>query len=241
MINSKERLMRNEVMAIPAPEFTNTWHPVSHKEVIESLDYLLKAKGVGVVQEIYSTKSNGQNLFGTWVLDIERNGKHIQLGFRNSIKKTFAVGICAGTFVVVCSNMQFKGEFIEFRKHTSGLNYEELLQLGDRAFEQVIDQGNKAIEWHERLHSINLDTTGLKCITYDAMEKGILAPTRFNQFQQAYQEEIELTKNEGSLYEFHAAITRMNRDLNLFTVDNRTRALADLCDTYINQRFYENC
>lgn len=232
-MNSKEMLTRNEVMAIESPEYTKTWHPISHREVIESLDEVLNVKQIGVVQERYSIKNGGDNMFGSWVLDIEKNGTRIQLGFRNSISKTFAVGICAGTFVIVCSNMQFRGEFIEFRKHTSGISYEELLQLGNRAVDQVVEQGNKIIEWQGGLSKYELNVPKFKQITYDAMEQGILAPNHFNKFLSSYREEAELTKNE-SLYEFHGAITRMNRGLNLFTVDRRTRSLADLCDQYAN-------
>lgn len=232
-MNSKEMLTRNEVMAIESPEYTKTWHPISHREVIESLDEVLNVKQIGVVQERYSIKNGGDNMFGSWVLDIEKNGTRIQLGFRNSISKTFAVGICAGTFVIVCSNMQFRGEFIEFRKHTSGISYEELLQLGNRAVDQVVEQGNKVIEWQGNLSKYELNVPKFKQITYDAMEQGILAPNHFNKFLSSYREEVELTKNE-SLYEFHGAIIRMNRGLNLFTVDRRTRSLADLCDQYAN-------
>jgi hypothetical protein len=129
--------------------------------------------------------------------------------------------------------MQFKGEFIDFRKHTSGLDFDELLMLGNRAFDQVLVQGNQAIAWHDSLHKVPLIEDNFKCITYDALDQGILAPNRFNEFQSAYAEELELVKGKnGTLYQFHGAITRMNRDLNLFTIDNRTRKLADLCDQY---------
>ena len=36
-MNSKERFSRNEIMAIKSPEFTKTWHPIAHAEVIKSL------------------------------------------------------------------------------------------------------------------------------------------------------------------------------------------------------------
>jgi len=230
-MNSKKRFNRAEIMAIEAPDYTKTWHPVKHGDVIDTMDMVLQAKGVGVISETYSIKNGGNNLFGTWVLDIEKDGKNIQLGFRNSISKNFAVGICAGTYVMVCSNMQFRGDYIEFRKHTSGLDHEELLSLGMRAFDQVLDQGNKAIEWHSSLNQFPLFGEQFKCATYDAMEMGILAPNHFNSFLDTYKAERDLT-GDSSLFEFHGAITRMNRYLNLFTIDRRTRELSELCDRY---------
>lgn len=234
MFNSKERFDRKAIMAIPSPAYTKTWHPISHKEVITSLDTVIKNKGIKVRQETYSVKNNGRNIFGTWVLDIEKKGKLIQVGFRNSIMKNFAVGFCAGTWVIACSNMMFKGEFIEFRKHTSGIDYDELLEIEDRTLDQVIKQGNELIEWQNGLRKHKLDEPVFKQITYDAMDQGILAPNHFNAFLQAHTEELELVKSKnGTLYEFHGAITRMNRELNLFTIDNRTRDLGVLCDQYM--------
>jgi hypothetical protein len=230
-MNSKERCSRSEIMAIEAPEYTKTWHPIPHSALIESLDLVLKEKGVGIKYETYSTRTNGSNLFGTWVLDIEKDNKNIQIGFRNSISKSYAVGICAGTFIIVCSNMQFKGDYIEFRRHTGRLDYDELKSLTSRAFDQVVDSGYKAIEWHSSLNQSPLDGDRFKCATYDAFTRGIIAPQKFSNFIEAYEMEQGLS-GESTLYEFHGAITRMQNKLNLFTVDSRSRKLADLCDQY---------
>lgn len=231
--NSKERMTRKEIVTIEAPAYTKTWHPVKHADVIKSLDTVLKEKGVGIKSESYSIKNNGMNVFASWVLDIKKKGMDLMMGWRNSISKVFAVGLCAGTHITVCSNMQFKGDFIDFRKHTSGLNFEELLMLGNRAFDQVLEQGNEAIAWHDSLHKVPLIGSNYKNIVYDALDMGILAPNKFNEYQQAHDEELELSKSKtGTLYEFHGAVTRMNRNLNLFTIDSRTRKLAELCDQY---------
>ncbi len=234
MMNSKERITRNEVMAISSPERTKTWNPIAHSEVIRSLDSVLNDKGIGVVTESYSVKNNGNNIFGTWVLDIEKRGKQIAIGFRNSIAKLFAVGICSGVNVIACSNMTFRGDaFIEFRKHTSKISYDELLTIENRAIDQAIDQSTKLIDWQNSLRKCRLNEPEFKQITYDAMDSGILAPNRFKAFQEAYAEELNLTKvKNGTLYEFHGAITRMSRELNLFTVLNRTTDLNNLCNRY---------
>ncbi len=230
-MNSKDRFTRVDVMAIPAPPFTKTWHPIPHREVIEGLQKVVDAKGIGIRQETYSVTNKGNNMFGAWTLDVEQDGKYVQVGFRNSISKDFAVGICAGTFVVVCSNMQFRGEFVEFRKHTSGLDPEEILLLGSRAFNKVLDEGRLLIEWQNQLRDYPLTSVDFKCITFDAMREGIFGANHFNAFLNAHGEEARLA-GEHSLYTFHGAVTRMIRGINLFSIDERTRTLANLCDAY---------
>lgn len=237
-MDSKQRFTRNEVMAIPAPAYTKTWHPVPHKDVIESLDLVTRKAGVGVMQETYSVTNKGANMFGAWTLDIGVEGKQIQMGFRNSISKQFAVGICAGTWVMVCSNMAFRGDFIEFRKHTSGLDMEELLSIGLRAFDRVVVDGKRLIEWTNQLRDYEVSDRAFKVLTFDAMQQGVFGANHFNAFLAAHDEERRLSKNQ-SLYEFHGAVTRMINKVNLFTIDERTRTLGNLCDGYaidLNQR-----
>jgi hypothetical protein len=233
MINSKVRLGRNEVEAIPSPEYTKTWHPISHKEVLGALTTVVEAAGVGVVSESYSVKNNGRNLFGTWALDMALgNGSLVQLGFRNSLMKTFAVGVAAGVGVIACSNMQFNGEFLEFRKHTSGLDFDELLITANAAFSKVMVQSMELHNWQESLRETALPAADFKALTFDAMKAGIVAPNRFRHFIESHEDEIELYKGEDSLYQFHGAATRLNRDNNLFTIGYRTADLKVLCDGY---------
>ena len=228
-MNSKDRFSRAEVMAIPAPAYTKTWHPVPHREVITSLEQVVTGRGVGIMNETYSITNKGANLFGAWTLDIGLEGKQVQMGFRNSTDKSFAVGICAGTWVMVCSNMQFRGDFIEFRKHTSGLEVIDLLTIGTRAFDKVVTEGQNLIEWQNQLVDYPIKEQDFKCLTFDAMKGGVFGANHFNAFLTAYDEEKALTGND-SLYEFHGAATRMIRNINLFSIDTRTRVLGNLCD-----------
>ena len=232
----KNQLTRAEISAIPAPKPTKTWNPVSHGALVSCLTNVVERAGIGVVSEHYSTKGQlGENMFGNWVLDIGDNDAKIQLGFRNSVRKEFAVGICSGTFVLVCSNMAFSGEFIEFRRHTGRLCLEELEAIGEKALEQVIKQGLKAIDWQKALRKHPLNTSSFKCITYDLMVGGVIPPSTLPKFLEAHEEEVALT-HEKTLHEVHGAATRMIRGSNLFIVDERTRLLSATINTYRRQK-----
>ena len=223
-------LTRNEVMAIEAPAFTKSWHPMSHGSVVQAMDTILEAEKIGVIKERYDVTKDGANLFASWALDIGMDMK-INLGFRNSTDKSFALGVCSGTFTIVCSNMCFNGDFVEFRKHTSGLEYDEVLEIGARSLKTVVGNGQKQIEWQNGLANYPVSPSRFKMLTYDAMVDGILPPSNFAGFIDSYNEEVELFKRE-SLYEFHGAVTRLSRTSSLFTISNRTVGLNALCDKY---------
>jgi hypothetical protein len=223
-------LTRPEVLSIPAPQFTKSWHPMAHSAVIGALDMILGSEQIGVVRERYDVTKDGANMFGSWTLDIG-NGTKIQLGFRNSTCKAFAIGVCSGTWVMVCSNMCFSGDFVEFRKHTSGLDYDELLEIGGRSIKTVVANGKKQIGWQDNLVTYPVSPARFKMLTYDAMAEGVLPPSNFAAFLDSYNEETTLSKRE-TLYEFHGAVTRLSRTSSLFTINHRTVALNALCDRY---------
>jgi hypothetical protein len=232
MMNSKERFTEAEIVAIPSPEYTKSWNPISHGEVIQSVQAVIDEKGVGVVNKSYSTTNNGRNMFGSWTLDLMHGEtSRVQIGFRNSIMKKFAVGMCGGDHVIVCSNLMFSGEFVEFRKHTSGLDFEELIAVAGRAFDKVLVDSERTHAWHESLKEVPLPQADFKALTYDAMAAGIIPPNRFKNFIASVEQEQEIYR-DLTLYQFHGGVTRLVRDNNLFTVSDRTRDLKLICDEY---------
>jgi hypothetical protein len=228
------RITKQEIMAIESPERTKTWNPISHGEVIRSIEDVVEKNGIGVMSESYSTTNNGRNMFGTMTLDAPLgNNAYTMIGFRNSIMKKFAVGLCCGTDVTVCSNLMFSGEYMEFRKHTSGLDYDQLLNIATIAFEDAFKQSKQLYDWQESLRHVDFQEEDMKAITFDSLKAGVIAPNRFKRFLECYDEELELTKKENGLYEFHGAVTRMNKAHNLFTVAGRTSKLNCMCEDYI--------
>jgi len=229
---STARVTEAEVMAIPEPEFTSSWHPVSHARVIGSLDLAVRDHGLGVVERNYNIRREGKQMFGTWQLDQKTNGSSWMVGFRNSIDKEFAVGIVAGTHVFVCSNMAFSGKFIEFRRHTGGLDAEELVQVATRSIGKLIGEMKDFSQWHEGLKAYGLLERDLKVLVYDAMKNWVFPPSKFQGFLECYREEKQL-RHHDSLYTFHGACTRLSRESSLFTVSERNGALVKIINNHI--------
>ena len=210
---------RNEVMAVPAPPFTETWHPVAHSDILTSFENAMvkRANGLSVVNEQYSLSANGANMFGVWHLDQRINGMASTIGIRNSINKSFALGVCSGTHVFVCDNMAFSGEFIEFKRHTKGLTIESLRTIFQNAVPQIIEDIENFNSWHLKLKEIDLSENDFKLLTYESFVSGVTPPSKFAEFIEAYRNEKAQT-----LFGFHGAITRMLRGKPLQTISHRS-------------------
>ena len=221
------------VRMVPEPEFTKSWHPVSHGKVIDSLELAVKNYGLDIVKRQYSLHNKGMNMFGTWHLSSTFNGGGWMVGLRNSMNKSFAIGICAGTNVFVCSNMMFSGKFIEVRRHTSGVDLEELRRLSFIAIDGIIEELQELETWHTGLRNYPMNEEAFKLTTFDAMKEGAIPPSRFLEFMKCHEEEVKL--NDRSLYTFHGGVTRLIRDNSLFSITNYSKKLIGVCDDYIQR------
>lgn len=222
-----EEMIRN----VPEPTFTETWHPVSHAKVLDCLEHSVRDAGLGIVTKNYSIRGEGSQMFGTWQLDQKTNGTSWVVGFRNSVDKAFAVGITAGTHVVVCDNLAFSGEFVEFRRHTKCLDMDELKLVANRSVKTLIGKLEVFTDWQENLKHFNIEDLSFKALTFDAMKSGVFPPSKFIPFLNCYDEEIK--EVDSSLYTFHGAVTRLLRDSSLFTISERNKVLVEVLDNHM--------
>jgi hypothetical protein len=219
-----------EVRAVPEVQGTPTWNPIHHGQVIDAIDGAIANFGLGVQHKRFELSTSGGNMFASYRLDQGKNGVDWQIGFRNSVEKRFAVGVTAGNFTVVCSNMIFSGKFVEFRKHTSGLDLEELMTIAGRAITSTVDKLVALETWQEELHQVRLPHRDMRALTFEAMRREAFPPSRFHRFLEAYKVESEL--NGPTLHAFFGACTRTIRDQSLTQISKRSTALNTLVDQY---------
>ena len=62
----------------------------------------------------------------------------VSIGFRNSYNKSISAGFCAGSRVIVCSNLMFTGDIVRIRRHTRNI-----LTDIDVIIKEIISYGEK--------------------------------------------------------------------------------------------------
>jgi len=230
-----------EIKAIESPDWTPTWHPVSHGDVIDTLEQSVKEIGLEVVHKQYSVNKKGSRMFGAWEMSVGNGQMSYMLGIRNATDKTMGLGITGGTKVFVCDNLAFSGDYVRFRKHTGGLDHEELREMAGAACEGAVTEMERMFLWHQGLQQIYVPPADLKVLSYDAMERGVVAPSKFSKLRDAFEEERKIRHGSSldcatSLYTFHGACTRVLRGMSLFEQADRNAELEKLCNNYIDSR-----
>ncbi len=123
---------REELNQIEAPPPTQTWFPVRHSTVVESVSDLLQTGGFQVQKATYALSRQNARMFAT--LDLATAlcpGVSLAVGLRNSTDQSFPLGFCAGSRVFICDNLAFRAELLVARKHT---------RFGQERFREAIAQ-----------------------------------------------------------------------------------------------------
>lgn len=131
MLLGKEKISRAELALIETPEPTDTFKPIPHHELVNSLIETLSFRHINVVSDEYVTDADGARMFGLLQLDATFLDLRFSIGIRNAHDKSMRLGLVAGYNVMVCSNMSFNGEFKPvLAKHSKHFNLEDALTIG---------------------------------------------------------------------------------------------------------------
>ncbi len=239
LMGTEKRVVEAEVIAVPDVEFTKTWHPVHHRDVISTLAESVNSYGMEIETKEYSITRNGLNMFGVWKLVQKENGMQWSIGLRNSMQKQMAIGVCAGTNVMVCDNMAFSGEFMNFRRHTGKLDIDELRVFCEVSTSNVIDKIAGMCKWQKSLREHHVPEDEFKVLTYDMLKNNVFPPSKFRQFIDAHQEERTIDmENDPNLYNVHGAVTRLLRNDSMFSISSKTTRLNQVCNWYMDDVTY---
>lgn len=169
-----KKLGRQDLLALPTPQGTETHRPVPHATLVEGIIQALDYRKIDVVKEDYAATPDGQRLFGVLALSLSSGDIRLAIAFRNSHDKSFALGLVAGFTVMCCDNLALSGEFVAVsKKHSKNLDVVETLALGidrvQRKFQPMIAQVDV---WKNHA----LPDIRAKEIIYDAFMGGVDAP-----------------------------------------------------------------
>jgi hypothetical protein len=141
MLCSRYRSSEEEVRAVQSPDYTDSWHPISHGEYLDMVLGVLEKKGLSVWKSEFALVQTEQ-MFG--ILDLHlpeelyEKDMTLSIGLRNSINKSLAAAAAIGERVFVCDNLSFSGQITFSKKHTHKIEEELPLML-----EEAIDTFTK--------------------------------------------------------------------------------------------------
>lgn len=223
------RVTEAEVIQVPAVPFTRTFRPVHHHQVIDAVRTGMWAVGLEVQKTEYVLASNGMKMFGVWDLSTGNDELCWSMGIRNSMDKTMALGITAGTRVFVCENLSFDGEFVELRRHTKKLTLDELEFMAYRAIRCLVGRLTQFQAWQEGLKQHDLTEQDAKILLVEIMTQSVIPINKFSMFQDLYFGKVY----DHTVWGFHETTTHVMRETNLLSLPKKNRILNAILNQHI--------
>lgn len=216
-----------DVRMVKAPEPTATWFPFEHALVLDELELARKELGLVPATKRYELSKDGKKFFGVWSFDFGHD-IHSSVGFRNSIDRTLAVGLTAGTLVTVCSNLAFNGTWLQFRKHTKYV-LDDLREFVRVAFDKSLSVSKRDVEWQRSLVEYRMSLVDWKTMTYDALDAGVLALSKSAPLFEH--------KGERNLSVWFNIITNILSNRSLVNSEDQFANLRFMVDNFISEDF----
>ncbi len=223
------KVSESEVFNVPSVPFSKTFHPVHHRELVKAVKEGVQAVGLEIVKAEYVLAAEGKKMFGIYHLSQGNSDLCWAIGIRNSLNKSISIGITAGTKVFVCENMCFSGDFLAFRRHTSGLDIDELSFLAYRSMRSMIPRLKALEAWQLGLRNYALPENHLKILLVEIMTNNVIPASKFHQFSDLYAN----VYRDNSLWSFHESATEVLKESNLMTLPQKNKILNNVIDNYI--------
>jgi hypothetical protein len=159
---------QDELSLIPIPEATETYIPVPHNQLAETLSTIGQdiLKEFSLCKEQYALAREGNQMFGVLVFKKNTSELGLSIGFRNSYDKSMAIGIAIGAEVFVCDNLALTGDITVLKKHTANVwsSLEDIaistLYRSQRNFQKIVEDSEflkrRQIESSEAFKMIGL-------------------------------------------------------------------------------------
>lgn len=171
-----------QLLETPIPELTDSYSPVPHRAIIETVKDSLYSAGFSVENESYTSARGGMIANGRYVIkDLEDGEMKLQMVWQNSYDKSMSFKFAIGGVVMICSNGMVAGDMGAFkRKHTGDatefvpLYVESLIKDAAETFDML-----KKEKDHFKLVETSL-TTQAELLGRLYIEQDIITSTQLN-------------------------------------------------------------
>ena len=166
------KLVREQLRAIPAPDATETYQPLAHHLIVEALLETLTFRHISVVKDEYAVSEDGMKMFGVLDLETTFEGCRFSIGVRNANDKSMRLAMTVGYRVFVCDNMAFHGDFTPvLAKHTKRFSLVDAVSIGVDRMQRNFEPMQRQVEtWKQN----QIEDGEAKLIIYRAFVEGQL-------------------------------------------------------------------
>ena len=228
-----------EIFLTTTPEATETHYPIPHGTLVETVRDVVRGAQWEITDTDYALFHEDNEMFAVW--RIQNGESHpdydLTIGLRNSHNKMFAAGMAVGSYVMVCSNLDFSGEVVIGRQHTRHI-LRDLRGLVETAFSKV--QAMRILQ--ARRIEVYKESTPSDTEVHDflirSVDQHVMAnsyiPKVLKEYRTPSHEEFFNDGRVRTGWTLLNAYTEVFKGVNALTLPNRTIKLHRMLDVLCN-------
>lgn len=201
------------------PERAGTrWRAIPHYDLAQQLHFGLAKRGIAVTSEKWALDPTGQDLVGGFNVRLPESlgidvpaGTDHALAVRHSNRLRFALTMSCGVSVVVCQNGVLTGEWIVSRKHTLGVDLEQVVETGVSRF---VDEVRGATQVVENLKAQRISSSRADSLFMESGRQKILPWSHLGQAYELYRhprhEQFQLGTGWGLMNAVNEIVKKQN-------------------------------
>jgi hypothetical protein len=224
---------RDILEGVLTPRPTRSWVPIPHIDVLDGVRKTLERTGMRIVNQALGLSRDEARFFG--LLEVENGARHQDyatvIGLRNSHDKTFPVGLCMGSCVLVCDNLCFSGEVTLIRRHTRFVR-RDLPMLIDQAVGKLGDLRRTQDDRIDSYRAFEMTDLLVHDLVINAMDARVIGPTKLPQVLALWRKPEHVEFQDRTAWSLFNAITETLKGTNLHELSRRTQTLHGLFDNY---------
>jgi hypothetical protein len=228
---------REDITKVATPDPIETWYPISHTTLINTVERELNNLNMHIENESYALANDGKRMFGLLQVSNGHNSDDYSwvMGVRNSHDKKFPAGLCVGSGVFVCDNTAFSSEIVIGRKHTLNIS-RDLPMLVTRVCGELAakwDTQGKRIEAYKTTELTNPQAAWM---ILNAMRQNVFPKTHINEILEEWLKPSYPEFQDRNVWALFNAVTKQLRDRNadtknaIWDLPARTTRLHAICD-----------
>lgn len=235
-------ITRQDLDAIPTPQATESWHPVSYGRLVAEVERSLAASNLHIVNQAYGVTLENARMFGLLHVANGTNPEDyaVVVGVRGSLDKSLSEGVAVGSSVFACDNLAFSAEIVIHRKNTLNV-LRDLPVLIDTAM------GKLQVQWGNQQTRIDaykarqIEEEDALRLAWRGYKAGVFPWARgadiLSEFQKPRHDEFLV--NGHTVWTFFNAVTEMlkpregSKASGLWTLPARTGRLHKICDDWV--------
>ena len=163
ILQDKEYLAKveNEIFSAPVPMPTESYAPVSHRNVVNAILEQANKRGFEIASRQYWSNRGGNQVTGKFNIVVPGNDElGMMVAFRNSYDKTMSLGFAAGGNVWICTNGMVSGDITLVRRHTGSI-VKEINEKIEVSMNDLEEQFNKFVIESRRMKEIEMSKTAM--------------------------------------------------------------------------------